>query len=194
MGTYIKAIKRFETKTPHKRGLAITISGLSCSGKTTVAEHLAKKLKLGLVEAGGGFWRSIAEERGIDLDTLSKTAETRIDIEMDKRTLQAAQKGRVVVTGRLAGWAAGDFADFRVMLTASDETRARRSAGRDTLSLARARRLVKGRDAQDRKRYVKRYGIDITDYSIYNLVLDTSRLNPKQTGEIVLKIIKTALC
>lgn len=192
MGTYIKAIKKFEKKS-RKQGPSITISGLSCSGKTTVAEYLAKKLKLKLVEAGGDFWRSIARERGLDLDKLSKSAEREVDIEMDKRTLEFAQKGGVVLLGRLAGWAAGDWADFRIMLTATEEERARRSAGRDGITLIKAKKLVRGRDLQDKKRYLKYYGIDISDYSIYNLVLDTTNFSIEENRKTVFKIVKLAL-
>jgi cytidylate kinase len=193
MGTHIKAIRKFEKKRPKKRGPTITISGISCSGKNTVAEYLAKKLKLKFVDAGGEFWRSIAKKRGLDLDKLSKNAEKKIDIEMDKRTLELAQKGKVVLMGRLTGWAAGDWADFKIMLTASEEERARRSADRDKIPLAKARKFVKNRDKQDRNRYIKRYGIDIFDYSIYNLVLDTTNLSIDENRKIVLKIIKTVL-
>ena len=192
MGTYIRELRKFERRIP-KGGPTITLSGLSCSGKTSVAEYLAKKLGLDFVDAGGGFWRSIAKERGLDLDKLSKTAEKSIDIEMDKRTLELAQKGGAVLMGRLVAWAAGDHADFRVMLTASPPERAKRSAGRDRISIQKARQLVKNRDEQDRKRYLKYYGIDLFDYSVYNLVLDTSRLDLNQVQQIVFDIVKKSL-
>lgn len=192
MGTFIKELKKYERKQK-KTGPTITISGLSCSGKTSVAEYVAKRLGLRFVDAGGDFWRAIARERGIDLDKLSKTAEKSIDIEMDRRTLELAQKGGAVLMGRLVAWAAGDHADFRIMLTASGDERARRSAGRDKISLAKAKKLVKARDEQDRKRYLKYYKLDTFDYSIYNLVLDTSRLELGEVQEIVLSTIRASL-
>lgn len=191
-GTYIKELRKFEKKVK-KKGLTITISGLSCSGKTSVAEYVAKKLRLKFVDAGGTFWRQIAKERGLDLDKLSKTAEKKIDVEMDRRTLELAQKGKAVLMGRLTAWAAGDWADFRIMLTASVEERARRSAERDGIPLNKARPLVRGRDKEDRKRYMKYYKIDINDYSVYNLVLDTTNIPLKETQKLVLQVIKKSI-
>ncbi len=193
MGTYIKAIRRFEKKRPRKRGLTITVSGLAYSGKTSVAEYLAKKLNLKVFEAGGAFWRSIAKERGVDLDKLSRTAEKKIDIEMDKRTLRLAQKGGVILIGRLAAWAAGDWADYKIMVTASKEEQVKRAWKRDRIPAEKAIKLIKGRDKQDRQRYLKYYGIDLSDYSVYNLVFDTTNFSVDQTAEIVLKIVRTAL-
>ncbi len=42
------------------------------------------------------------------------------------------------------------------------------------------------RDANDSKRYLRLYGIDNSDTSIADLVIDTSQLGPEQVADLII--------
>jgi len=67
---------------------------------------------------------------------------------------------------------------------------AERVAYRDLSSPGDAMRLVKMRDERDRARYKKLYNIDISDESIYDLVIDTSAKSIEEEVDMIVKHIK----
>ena len=66
--------------------------------------------------SAGQIFRDIAKGRGMELKEFSKTREKEIDLMIDERLLELAQKGGYVLDGRMAGYVAGDYADERVFL------------------------------------------------------------------------------
>lgn len=97
MGTYIKYLKKFE-RPIKKRGLTITVTGLTGSGKSTIAEAIARAFKLKTFNAGD-FQRKFAQQKKITLDLASKILPKAIDYEMDKTILKLAIHGGYVLTG-----------------------------------------------------------------------------------------------
>ncbi len=170
------------------RGLVIAVSGQAGSGKTTHAKLIAETFSLRYVSTGMIF-RSIAKERGISLIELHKLAESddSIDRYVDEKAKEEALKGNVVVEGHLTAWILRDIADVKIYLKADLRERARRIAERDGKSFEEALREIMFREESNRKRYLKIYGIDICDLSIFDLVIDTTKL-PK---EAVAKVIRT---
>jgi len=160
--------------------LVITISGLHGTGKTTVAEILAKRLRLRHVSAGQLF-RQIAGERGLSLSDMSSRASEKDELDrlVDSCTKEEAGKGNVVIDGLLAGWIAGEDADLRFYLSALDDVRIARIARRDKCSFEEARKVTLFRERLERRRFKRFYAIDIDDYSIYDLVLNTGLLSPR---------------
>ena len=168
----------------------ITISGLHGTGKSSVADIVAKRFGLKRVSAGVIF-RELAKKRGLTLEEFSIVAEDdeSIDKELDALLKTTAMKGNVLLDGQLAGWMAGDYANFKILLTASVDARVKRIAERDEVSLEHARRETLNREASEKERYLEFYGVDISDQSIYDLVLNTEKYDLQG----VIKVLTTAI-
>jgi len=171
--------------------LVVTISGFHGTGKTTVAEILARNLRLRHVSAGQLF-RQMAEEQGLSLNALSMrvSEEDELDRLVDERTKEEAKRGNAVIDGLLAGWMAGENADLKFYLFAADDVRVARIARRDKCSLEEARKETFLRERLERRRFKRFYGIDIDDLSIYDLVLNTGVLSPKGNAQVLQGLIR----
>ena len=193
MGTYISKLKDFEKGLNlKKKGITITVSGKTGVGKTVISKTLAKTFKLKHVSAGDIF-RAEAKRRKLALEEFSKIREPEIDIELDKRTLELAKKGNVVLNGRLTGWVAGDNADIRIWVKAPMRLKAKRVAKRDKLTIKEAKEKIKKRDEYDAKVYKKLYGIDINDTSIYNLIITNGDIPLEKLKKLVVSKVKKLL-
>jgi cytidylate kinase len=160
--------------------MLITVSGPAGSGKTTLAASLAEQLGYEHV-SGGDIFRDIAAERDMTPLELNHLAEEddQIDRDLDRRLRSIArERDDVVLESRLAGWMAGEFADFRLWLDAPLDVRAARVADREEKSVDQARTETQKRAESEALRYEEYYGIDITDLSIYDLVVNTARWGP----------------
>jgi cytidylate kinase len=172
--------------------MLVTISGPAGSGKSTAAAALAEALGYDHV-SGGDIFRELADERGLTPLELNRQAEEdeSIDRDLDRRLREtAATRDDLVLESRLAGWMAGEYADFRVWLDAPLEIRARRIADREDKPVDRAREETRARAASEAKRYREYYRIDIEDLSIYDLVLNTARLDPDGVVEAIATILE----
>ena len=78
MKTYLKFFKKHENLLTRKSALTITVSGLSGSGKTTVAREIAKVFKLKIINAGDLF-RKYAQQNKMSLDKTAKSFPASID-------------------------------------------------------------------------------------------------------------------
>ena len=168
------------------RRLVIAVSGKPGSGKTTHAKYLAERFNLRYVSSGALF-RRIAKERGLSLLELHKLAEedSSIDLEVDRRAEEEARKGGAVIEGHLAVWVLGDSADLKFLFTAPLEVRARRLAARDGKSLDEALAEIRVREESNRRRALRYYGLDIDDYSVADLVLNTAKLDVEGVKRVV---------
>jgi len=166
--------------------VVIAVSGQPASGKTTIAKKLAEHYGLRYV-SNGMLFRRLAEEKGIPFLEFHKLAEQdeNIDKLIDSMALEEAKKGNVVIEGHLAGWVLKDVADVKIYLKASLEVRARRLAQRENMSIEDAIREITFREENNRKRYLKIYGIDIRDLSVFDIVIDTTYLNVDEVLEIL---------
>jgi cytidylate kinase len=171
--------------------MLITVSGPPGSGKSTTASNLAEALGLDHI-SGGDIFRELADERGYTPLEFNKLAEEndQIDRDLDRR-LQSVARDRddVVLESRLAGWLAGDHADFRVWLDAPLDVRAERVAEREDKSVSEAREESAARQSSEADRYEEYYGIDVTDLTIYDLSINTARWD----ADAVLDMLVTAV-
>ena len=174
--------------------MIICIAGYTGSGKDTVADILAKRLNLPRVRL---TFKDMARERGMTLMEFQKLASNdggRIDREFDKRVAEEVQRlndefGGCVVSTWIAAWMIKD-ADFRVFLKASEEVRAQRVMKRDNLSFDDALAFIREKDRNNIERYKRYYGIDITDLSLFDLVIDTEHRKPEEIAEIIMRGIE----
>lgn len=166
----------------------ITVSGLHGSGRSTQAKLLAEAFNLRYVSAGQLF-REVAREKKLSVHMLSRLllSDPTVDRMIDDRTKREARKGNVVLEGDLSGVMAGELADVKIFLKASDKVRFRRIALREGCSFEEAKRRTLEREAKDRERFKSFYGVDPYNLYIYDLVVDTSFL----TVESVFKVVKT---
>lgn len=155
--------------------LVVTLSGLHGTGKSSVADRLAKEFNLRRVSAGQIF-RKLAAEKGMDLEEFSAYAEENreVDRKLDTTLKTEAKKGNVILDGQLAGWMAGKNGDLKILLTAPLDVRVQRIADRDQTDFEDAKEETLIREKSEHARYKEYYGIDITDNSIYDLILNTA--------------------
>ena len=177
--------------------MIITISGKPCTGKSTMAEIFAKKFNFERIYAGGIF-KSIAEERGIDILELVKSDDVvMLDKEVDERLKIIYEEQfleDILIESRTA-WSFMPNA-FNVFIDVSDEVMARRLFNSDRTqkergnSLEEAQKKVMSRYNTDVERYKRIYNIDCSNLSNYNLVVDNSNLTPEETADKIYEAYK----
>ncbi len=161
----------------------ITVSGLPGSGTSTLCRRLAERTGLEHVNVGRIF-RDLAAELGISLAELGSRAEADggIDRRLDHRlTERARQAPGCLLEGRITGWMLHrhDLEALKLWVQADLATRARRVAGRDGLSPEEAETTILARERSERRRYADHHRIDLSDLSIYDLVLHSDRTDPE---------------
>jgi cytidylate kinase len=172
--------------------MLITVSGPPGSGKSTTAELLADAFDLDHV-SGGDIFRELADERGYTPLEFNKLAEENdeIDRDLDRRLHEiAVEEDRLVLESRLAGWLAGDQADFRFWLDAPARVRGHRIAEREGKDPERATEETKAREASEAQRYAEYYGIDIRDLTIYDLSVNTARWEPAAVLDMLVTAVE----
>ena len=169
----------------------IAIGGLHGSGKSSVSDRLSQEFNLRRVSAGVIF-RRLAKERGLTLEEFSRVAEGDEDIDklLDDTLKDEAKKGDVILDGQLAAWMAGEYADLKILLTAPMEMRIQRIVERDGTTYEYARRETVTREGSEKARYKEYYGVDISDKSIYDLILNTEKYDLDGVVEILSAAIR----
>jgi predicted cytidylate kinase len=169
--------------------MILTIGGPPGSGKTTVARLLAEKLEMELVVIGEIF-RNLAKEKGYTLSEFGEIASSdhSIDLELDKRTIEKAGQGNIVLEGRLAGvmLQKNDITSFKIWLDADIKERAKRIAQRDGGELEDVISRIQERHQCEVDRYQEIYGVKLTDKNIYDLVIDTTDISSEKVVDIIL--------
>lgn len=182
--------------SPSSPDLIITISGRPGSGKSAVASRVAGELGVDHVSAGD-FMREMATERGISILQLSRTAEGRssIDDEIDSRTTRLAADGGDFVMDARLGWhfapqSVKVFLEVRPEVAAQRIFEALRDSEHENVDLAETRKATELRAGSEQKRYFEYYGLDYTDHSHYDLVIDTSDMTVDSVVDTILRFLE----
>ena len=152
--------------------LRIAVSSKSGCGNSTVSRIVSEKLGVRLVNY---TFHDMARERGVSFEELCRLAEadSSFDRELDRKQVELARESSCVLASRLAIWLLEEDADVTVYLTASLAVRAERIARREGVGVETAHRDTLARDARDRQRYLKLYGIDIDQFGHASIVVNT---------------------
>ena len=171
--------------------MRITISGPPGSGKTTVCRMLGERLGIEVVISGHIF-RQMAKERDMSLADFGRMCEAdpHADLELDKRMVEIARsRDSVCLEGRLTAYmlTRHGIDAFRVLLTADIDERARRVTEREDGSSEQRKKEIEEREACEARRYLTYYDIDIGDRSVYDLVIDTTRIPADEVADIIMR-------
>jgi cytidylate kinase len=167
--------------------MVLCVCGLSGSGKSTVAKRLAKHYGLRYF-SGGDALRALAFERGYNENKRGwwesdegmrfmkeRTGDLSFDKEADKKLLEYAKEGNVVLDSWTMPWLFDG--GVKIWLGCSVEIRAKRLMKRDNICFEKALKALKLKEERTKKIYFKLYGFRLgEDFSPFDLVLDTDFL------------------
>ena len=170
----------------------VTVTGPPGSGKSTAGRLVARRLGLDYRSAGDLF-RAEAKRRGLSLEEFSRYAEQHeeVDRALDAEMVGLAKPGRLL-DGRISGAMcrrAGVPLVYLVVVARPD-VRFARIAGRDGVSSPRARREAEAREASERDRFRRYYGIDL-DAESPDQVLDSSDLGPEEVADRIVEFLSS---
>lgn len=169
----------------------ISLAGDLGSGKSTVSKILIEALGAEYYSTGS-IVRAIAERMGMTIGELNIYMETHpeIDNEVDDGLVALANDPRALIIDSRMAW---HFTKgtFKVYLSTDIETSAARimGANRSCEQSSTFEEAVAGTQARrnsEKKRYSEQYGVDITDLSNYDLVVDTTYATPEEIAGVII--------
>ncbi len=172
--------------------MIVAISGLHGTGKSTIAKLLAENLGILYYSTGQAF-RDLAEESGMTLEEYTNYVEKNpeIDKTLDKKVVDMAKKGSIIVDSQLSGHLLKSIADFKIYLTCPLEIRVKRMTARDQSSYDAKVKETTLREESELKRFNKLYNIDLSDndfiHNFFDLIIDTESLSVEEVLQIILK-------
>jgi CMP/dCMP kinase len=175
----------------------IAISGEMGSGKTTVARLLVQDLGFRFVSTGD-IHRSIAQRMNLSTLEANLLAERddAIDDEVDgaTREIEAQAIDPIIFDSRMA-WHFLRRA-LRVRLLIDPQVAVARILGRGATiaeqysSKSEASELVAARFDSERRRFVRRYGVDVARLRNFDLVIDASESSLEEVARVILEVYR----
>jgi len=175
--------------------MIITISGLHGTGKSTIGKLISQELNLNYYSTGQAF-RDLAREYQMTLREFTHYAETHSDIDknLDKKIVEIANKGDVVIDSQLSGHILKDLADFKIHLTCPIETRVRRMSERDGTTFDSKYKETTLREESEFQRFKRLYDIDLKDSKtlegIHDLIINTEKMSVNEVVKLILSKIE----
>lgn len=162
----------------------ISISGPPGSGTSTLAENLRNKTGYDLVSAGDIF-KQLAKDHNMTVGEFSNLAEETpeydkmVDDEIQRKVETSDYNKGLIVDSRIAAWKLSDQIDLRIYLKSPVSVRSQRLEDREET----VDEMIK-REQSEAERYMDYYNIDISDLSVYDLIIDTSVFNKESVLDI----------
>ena len=168
--------------------MRICISGMTASGKTTLGKLIARELNVEHItkektKEYAKLMNDLEQRKDAKL-ALAQTADSRYAKDFDAEIIKAAKGKNCVVSTWLAPWLIKD-ATLRVWLNASPAERYRRKARDLGVSIRKAEKFVKEKDSLAAKGFKKVYGIDINDHSVFDIEINTEKLDHKKVVAVI---------
>jgi len=172
--------------------MILTISGKHGSGKSVIGKKVALALDIKYYSAGQAF-RDLAKEMNMSLEEFTKHVENHpnIDRDLDKRIVEIAKKGDIIIDSQLSGHILQNIADFKILLKCPLETRVKRMADRDQTSYEEKLKETMLREKSEQERFKILYDIDLEDNKIYDLIIETENLSIEEVLNKILSVIKS---
>ncbi|MBS3060802.1 MAG: cytidylate kinase family protein [DPANN group archaeon] len=170
------------------------MSGPPGAGDTTTARILAKKLNYFLLEIGE-VGKHIAQEQGYNIaefwEQIKKHPDKLRDFNetIDKKQTEIVKSERnVIVNSKLGAYKLN--ADLKIFINAPLQVRAERVAEREDIPLNEARERITKREKSEKEEWLKLYGIDMGNLSVYDLVINSGKLTAEDTADIILEYLQ----
>ena len=168
----------------------ISITGDLGSGKSTVSHLLRERLGYDYVYTGN-IQREIAKRYNMTTLELNKYSETHpeIDEEIDTTFKSLNNSNNLIVDSRLAWFFIPK--SFKIFLKTDIAVSAQRISSdiwRETENYAsqdEAIDKIVARKESEIKRYMNLYGVDCSDLSNFDHVIDTSYISPEEVADII---------
>jgi len=184
-----------------RRRLVICICGMAGSGKSTVGKRVAEHYGLKYY-SGGDVLKAMAIEEGYaskdrgwwetseGLKFLEQRAgDTSYDRKVDLKLLEIAEKGNVVLDSWTMPWLLKNEG-FKIWLEASLETRAKRVAERDGITLKEALEALRKKEERTKRIYAALYGFKLgEDFTPFHAIIDTENLTIEEVCQTVITLI-----
>ena len=171
----------------------ISITGDLASGKTTVTKMISKELDY-FVYKNGEYFRNLAKEHGMDVVEFNKYVESHPEIDRAielSATEYAKEHDNFIIDARLGWYSVPE--SFKIYLKVDIDESARRAFNdekrKDTENyetVEEYKENLEKRYKLENKRYFNLYGVDKSDMSNYDLVIDTTNIKPEQVKEMIL--------
>jgi cytidylate kinase len=183
--------------------MIISLSGNQGSGKSTIAERLAKKLGWPRYYIGG-LRRAAAERRGLSLAEYNKLGESdpQTDLEVDNYQKKLGEtEDNFIIEGRTSWYMIPQ--SLKIYINVEDEVGAQRifndikqnnrQSEKELRTYEDVLAGIKARRASDDKRYRQYFNINVHDLSHYDFVLDTTNLSPDEAFDQVDRFIQSKM-
>lgn len=173
--------------------MVITLTGKPCSGKSTVATILQEKYGFIRISMGEMF-KAEAKKRNMSTEefTAYRTKDPSFDIYVDKQIPNFVKKYKnqnVVIESRVAWHFLSN--SFNVFIDIDDDEMAKRLLYSDrtgkekSSSFEEAKKTTLNRYQLELEVYKKTYDIDCSNFSNYDLVVDSSNLTPEELADSI---------
>lgn len=175
----------------------ITLAGDLASGKGTVSKLLADELNY-TIYRNGEYFRKLAKEMNMSITEFNIYVESHkeIDIQVEKSAKEYAKDHDNLVIDARLGWFVVPES-FKVYVKVDIDEAARRAffdpnrketEKFSTIEEQKSDLIL--RSNKEKERYKKVYGIDKSDMSNYDFIIDSTNLTPEELKNIIISEYK----